>query len=641
MQRLNHVLDIDRFGQEPIHARLLGGPAILVKGIGGHGQNGNARQCRVLQRTDAAGGLVTVHNGHLNVHQYQIIGSGAGFGDFFHRLRTVFGGVQREAVFLENFHRNFPVQLVVLHQQQVFALKVLRVLRAGQNMLPTALFLAQRGEQTFPQVGHEHGLGTEGGDARGAGLHLNVRPVVGSEDDDGGIVPQTANLPGHLDAVHIGQTPVNDVGMESIVQLHGLSGPQHRFFAGERPLGAHPHLDQHFGDAVAGVEVIVHHQRFQPLQLGDGIHHTARGLQAQRQDNDKLGALVLFGMYRDGAAHHVDDVFGDGHAQTGALNAADRGGALPFKGFKDALGKFGAHTDTGILDPDFVLPHALRCAVNLPHPHRHRPAGGRELDGVGQQIEHDLIEAGLIAVDVLLGDIRGVHVQLQLLGVNLSADDGLDVMQHIGQVGFLLLQLDAAAFDSAHIQHIVDEGQQMVAGGQNLGQIFPHLVGVFHIGHRQRGKADDGVHGGADVVRHIGQESTLGSVGALGRLHRILQILIDFAFLGAVGHHNDVFFLFLNVPAQGGHVEPAHLAGLLVDIFPVPLGLPAGGDGGQLIQHQHGVLAFHQTVHRMDVGAGVLLRDAHQLFDVGAEVVHMEAIGVQHDEDVVHVAGQD
>ena len=63
----------------------------------------------------------------------------------------------------------------------------------------------------------------------------------------------------------------------------------------------------------------------------------------------------------------------------------------------------------------------------------------------------------------------------------------------------------------------------MVAGGQYFFQIFLHLVPLVDVGDRQGGEAHDGVHGGADIVGHIGQENALGLAGPVGLGERVLQ----------------------------------------------------------------------------------------------------------------------
>ena len=309
--------------------------------------------------------------------------------------------------------------------------------------------------------------------------------------------------------------------MVGVAHLDGLPRAQHCLLAGERPLRAHPHLDQHLCHAVAGVEVVVHHQCLQAFQLGDLFHRTVLRLRSQRYTDDKLGALALLRLDSDGAAHHIHDVFGDGHAKSGALYPAYCGGALPLKRLEDLLGKLRTHADAVVLDAKLVLPAAAHLSGKLPDTYRDRAARRGKLDGVGQQVQQDLIQPGLVAIDILVGHIYGIHVKFQLLGVDLPADDGFQVVQHIGQVDLHLFQMELSAFDAAHVQHVVDEGEQVLAGGKGLGEIILHPLLVVNVADRQRGKADDGVHGGADVVGHIGKEGALGAIGGLGGSHCI------------------------------------------------------------------------------------------------------------------------
>ena len=494
--------------------------------------------------------------------------------------------------------------------------------------------LAEGAHQSLAQVGQEHGLGAESGHTGGLCLYLNVRPVVGRQDDDGGIVVQAAYLAGDLDAVHIRQPPVDDIGVVDIAHLDGLPRAQHRFLAGKGPLRAHSHLDQHLCHAVAGVEIVVHHQSLQAFQLGDLFHRAVLCLHPQRHTNDKLAALALRCLHLDGAAHHIHDVFGDGHAKAGALDTADRGGALPLKRLKDFFGKFRAHADAVVLDAELVLPAAAHLPGKLAHPHRDRAARRGKLDGVGQQVQQDLVQPGLIAVDILVGHIHRVHIKLQLFCVDLPADDGFQIVQHIRKVDFHLFQMELSAFDAAHIQHIVDEGEQMVAGSKGLGQIILHPLLVVNIADRQCGKADDGVHGGTDVVGHIGKEGALGAVGSLGGGNGIRKRLIHLFVGCAVGHDKDVFGPALHLAAYGDVMEPAALFGfqMLKLEIPFPL-LPAE----KPIQKVFALLRGAQLVQSEGILPDFSPRDAQQPLNVRADIIHLGGLCVQHQENVVHV----
>ena len=214
-------------------------------------------------------------------------------------------------------------------------------------------------------------------------------------------------------------------------------------------------------------------------------------------------------MHLDGTAHHVDDILGDRHTEASTLDLADSGSALTLKGFKDALGKLLAHADTGVLHPNLIQSASLGRIRQLGHTDRHRPASGSEFDGVGEEVQQDLVQPGLVAVNVFIRHIHDIHVQLQLLGVDLSGDDRLDIVKDIRQIGLLLLQVDLSAFNAAHIQHIVDEREQMVTGGEDLGQVVLHFLLIVNVGCGQSRETDNGVHGSTDIMGHVGKEGAL------------------------------------------------------------------------------------------------------------------------------------
>ena len=144
------------------------------------------------------------------------------------------------------------------------------------------------------------------------------------------------------------------------------------------------------------------------------------------------------------------------------------------------------------------------------------PAPGRILYGVGQQIDQDLVEVELVADELF----RGTPVDLELQGLalvlGLGQEDGVQLLHQLRQAEGRDVQRRLAALDLAHVQHVVDEAEQVVAGGGDLPGVFPHLLRGLRVLVQQHRKADNGVHGGADVVGHIGQKRALGLVGPVG-----------------------------------------------------------------------------------------------------------------------------
>ena len=217
---------------------------------------------------------------------------------------------------------------------------------------------------------------------------------------------------------------------------------------------------------------------------------------------------------------------------------------------------------------------AVRCefhcvAQNI---HQHLP----DANGVGQHI--GLVRLGQIGaeLDIPIGQ-EAIH-------------DAQNRIGHCRDVNGSGHKFDAAAFDAADVQNIVDEGQQMVGAFGNLGQAVSNLrLGLML--HSDVGEAHNGIHGGANVVGHVVQEDGLCPVRVLRSTDSILQLLLDLPVAGAVGHIQDVFFLPPDITAEGNHMEPAHLPGFLMDVFPVPFQLPTRQNLVQVIQHMGGGVA--------------------------------------------------
>ena len=78
-----------------------------------------------------------------------------------------------------------------------------------------------------------------------------------------------------------------------------------------------------------------------------------------------------------------------------------------------------------------------------------------------------------------------------------------------------------ATLDAAHIQNVVDDAQQQLAGAFQLVQVLGQLFRLVQLVLHQGRQPDDGVHGGADIVAHVGKKVGLGLAGALGRVQRL------------------------------------------------------------------------------------------------------------------------
>ena len=146
--------------------------------------------------------------------------------------------------------------------------------------------------------------------------------------------------------------------------------------------------------------------------------------------------------------------------------------------------------------------------------------------------------------------------------MDVRLDDVAQAVENVRQAAWLFLQVDLAALNAAHVQHVVDEAQKVVAGGHDLFEIPRHLLLLVNVGGGQGREADDGVHRCADVVGHVGEEHALGFAGPVGLGERVLQqgLLLHlgpgFLVHAAKTHHHAA--LVAPIPgANGFHLEKA------------------------------------------------------------------------------------
>ena len=417
---------------------------------------------------NSLGGLVAIHNGHLDIHQHQIVIILRSFLDHLHSDGAIGGLLHSKAGSRQNLVGNFAIELIVLHHQNTLAFK--------GNRLLLCLFLRQnapagprRLDEHAAQIGHKEGLITEGCYPGLPCLLLNIRPIVGRENNDGRFVADnTANATHRLNAIHLGHHPVDDVAVEGIPIIVGLLRPEDGLATRGSPLRAHADLSQHLGNTVAGLEIIVHNKSAQTLQLHSVlffVHHAAQG---KIEAHSKGAAPVDLALHLDGAAHHVHRVLGDSHAQSRALDAADSGALFPFEGVKYMLQKVVAHADAAVADDEIIMGMTGLFGLFLTNSEGHHATNGRELGRVAQNIDKHLVQAQGVENKLLVLHINGVHIKLQAFGPHLGTNHIHQIMNTLGEIAFLLLNDNLAAFNAAHIQNIVNEAQQMIAGAHDF-----------------------------------------------------------------------------------------------------------------------------------------------------------------------------
>ena len=116
-----------------------------------------------------------------------------------------------------------------------------------------------------------------------------------------------------------------------------LAGTKDRLLAWQGPFRSQPDLSQHIRDTVAGIKIIIHHQRPAILQFRNILLFSLFLMRAESKGNRKCGSHSLLALHLNETIHHIHNILGDGHSQPGSLNLVDGGVFLPLEGFENVL----------------------------------------------------------------------------------------------------------------------------------------------------------------------------------------------------------------------------------------------------------------------------------------------------------------
>ena len=246
--------------------------------------------------------------------------------------------------------------------------------------------------------------------------------------------------------------------------------------------------------------------------------------------------------------HQLHQLAGDGGAKAGAAKAARHAGVGLGERGEDAVQPVGGNADAG------VAHRQLQLAAVLAYRQRDAAALG-ELDGVAQQVGEDLPHAQRVAVEGVRATGGVIQLQLQAFAGGLQREGAHQLLAQRVQREIVLLQRQRTALQLGGIEDVVEQAQQRVGGVVHGAQVA-RLLWRQRRALQQLGKADDGVHRGADFVAHIGQEHALGLGGVLGAVARFHQLALHALARGEVAGQLD------DLPRFAVGVEDGVVSGL-------------------------------------------------------------------------------
>ena len=148
-----------------------------------------------------------------------------------------------------------------------------------------------------------------------------------------------------------------------------------------------------------------------------------------------------------------------------------------------------------------------------------------EFDGVRRQVADNLAETPRIAAQQAGRSGRHQAGELQPLAIGCNGQHLDDSLQHPAQAEVQAFERHLSRLDLGQIQDMVQQGFQRlrtVAYYLGITPLFGWEVAI----EQQPGHADYAIHGGADLVAHVGQEPALRQVGGFGEFFGLDQLLL-------------------------------------------------------------------------------------------------------------------
>ena len=129
-----------------------------------------------------------------------------------------------------------------------------------------------------------------------------------------------------------------------------------------------------------------------------------------------------------------------------------------------------------------------------------------------------------------------------------------------------IFNFNGTALNSAHIQHIIDQTEQMLAGCTDFFQIIQNKLCIINMCCRKYCESDDRIHGCTDIMGHITQKRCFRPVRMLRSCKCISQILIlrylTFFFLCGItvcNQNGTKFPVFIISLRHNDHCQPSFI----------------------------------------------------------------------------------
>ena len=220
--------------------------------------------------------------------------------------------------------------------------------------------------------------------------------------------------------------------------------------------------------------------------------------------------------------------------QPGAAIAPRNRPVRLLEGLEQPLQLVRGNADAGIADRDAHIRHVIGLLRGLRLDGD--AAGFGELDGIGQQVEEDLPQAGLVRADPLRHGLVNMQIQRESLVAGARGPHLPGLLQQGAQVKIDEFGGELPGLDLRQVEHVIEDRHQGFTPGRKgvhlLAGVPRQVHGVQHLGRPQ-----DRVHRRAQFMAHHGEKLGFRPVGGIGLFARLLGALDERVFLDRIGSH--------------------------------------------------------------------------------------------------------
>jgi hypothetical protein len=445
------------------------------------------------------------------------------------------------------------------------------------------------------------GFEEEGADACGAeesAVVLGSSPG-GEEEAGGGERLIVFDLAGQGDAVHIIHLHIENGEGKGLAGLGGLAQAEERVSGcGDRG-GFHAQERDLLGEQGAVGLVMISDEDGGAGELGADGGRGGVGMWGEFFETGgepERGSLADGAFDADLAAHHFDDLFGDGEAESGAAVLAG-GGSIGLGECVEEVGERGGwDAHAGIFDGEEEGDIGIVLGFDADADDDFAVVG--EFDGIDDEVGDDLAEPAGVTLEHG-GEVRiGKEDQFDMLFFCAVSEEFDGAFGGGEEVELERFEMEFTGLHFGEVEDIINDGEEgfgAVLDGFDEAMLFRGEGGILE----ENRHADDAIERGADLMADVGKEFGFKAGGLKGFVTGAGEFFFEAFPFGDVHHGAD--------HADGSRMAIVHDVGAVEDVGIVAIGAAIAIFGGPEVTAAVDDLAHAIDDSLMVIGVDMLI----------------------------------